>query len=179
MSVRSRTLKHLARALAMSTTITSLAGCDPIPPPIQTADDGSKPPPRPPPTDPQPFPPDGPPVVCDPMPAPYCEPNATSPEALAAIPVTAAWTEGKVAVTLQWPWHTPYALDGAPKITGGKIVAPPGIDVGNTVTILPDSSDATLRLTVGVACQGSTGTIEYDVIAGAPGSPVKITPHKR
>lgn len=173
MTVRSRTLHHLARALTMSTALGALAGCETVPSPVQTNDDATK---VPPPPDKPAFPPDGPPVVCDPLPAPYCEANATSPGVLAALPVTAKWEDGKVQVTLQWGWRSAYDLGPAPTISRGRIVGITALGSGRQIALVPDHDDVTMRLVVSLDCQGSTGTVAYDVIAGAPGGEVKVAP---
>lgn len=179
MTVRRRTLRHLAHALAMNSVVATACVCDPLPPPQSgqnLPDPGAAggstaatPPPG------AAIPTDAPPVVCDPMPAPYCPPDATSDEALSRISASAQWVDAKIGFSLAWSYMFAYQMSDAPTLTHGQIESPQDSGRGYSLLLVPDGSGKPMRLTFRLHCDGQAGTAAFDVATGAPGSDVKVS----
>lgn len=165
MTVRRRTLEHLARALTVTSVVSTACGCDPVPHPIVQTD---------PTTPPRGVPDDPPPVVCDPMPAPYCPPNAASPEELAKVSPSAAWEGHHLTLNLTYFGEADYTVVGTPTVAhAGLVESRPGSH-DTTAVLAPESPNRTIRVTWQLSCQGQIGTVVVDVTPGAPGGEPKV-----
>lgn len=200
MTVRRRTLAHLTRALAVSGAVTTSCGSNRLPPadgsvgadgqstasppttsPATTnasteSADASGPGAEattPPPT--AQLPTEPPPVVCDPMPAPYCPPDAMSAARLSDLTAYARWADKKVLLSLTFPRYLVYEVDGVPTTTHGTIEPSSDPNAGITYTLTPEAANVPMRVVFRLKCEGQTGKATYDVLAGAPGAEVKVT----
>jgi len=167
MSVRRRTLEHLARALAVTSVVSTACGCDPVPHPIVQTDPTTPPQSRGVPDDP-------PPVVCDPMPAPYCPPDAASAESLGRIIVSGSWVGPNLAVTLVFPYDRAYTVSGGPKVAHATVVSTERGYRGQTLNMTPESPNRPVRIAWTLDCEGQSAEVVAEIVPGAPGGVPRV-----
>jgi hypothetical protein len=117
------------------------------------------------------------PVVCDPMPAPYCPPDLANPPH-EPIQASAAWDRGQIVVSFVVT-ERGWSIAADPTASGSTVAARSRDERHASLTLVPGIAEVPVHVDVPLTCRGQPVTERFDVQVGAPGSAPAVTRHRR